>query len=140
MAMTVVEVRSVAGAPAVGSAGQRTVTIDRAADAGGFGLGYNGGELLLLALGACYANDAWREADKAGFRLRRVVVRVECAWGGDPVRAQDVRYAVSMEADASQKEVEAFAAHVDRVAEVHASLRAGTPVRLARVEAVGLTS
>lgn len=138
--MTLVEVLGVAGAPAVGAAGMRTVTIDRAADAGGHGLGYNGGELLLLALGACYVNDVYREADKEGLRVRRVRVRLECGWGGEPVRAQDVRYEVQIEADASREEVEAFAARVDRVAEVHASLRAGTAVRLARVEVVGPTS
>jgi organic hydroperoxide reductase OsmC/OhrA len=42
---------------AIGSAGLRTVTIDRTKEPGGYGLGFNGGELLLLAIGGCYSND-----------------------------------------------------------------------------------
>jgi len=43
---------------AEGSAGGRTVVVDRPDGvAGGQGLGFNGGELLALALGGCLAND-----------------------------------------------------------------------------------
>lgn len=68
-------------------AGQRTLTIDRAEEAGGSGLGYSGGDLLLLALGACYANDIYREAATRGIVVRGVQVEVAGGWGGDPVRA-----------------------------------------------------
>lgn len=130
--MTTAEVRARVGAPAVAWAGGRTVTIDRAAGAGGMGLGFNGGELLLLALGACYTNDIHREADKMGLRLRAVRVRVDAEWGGDPVRAQDVRYLVEVESDEDPARIEALVQHTDRVAEIHNSLRLGTPVRLVK--------
>jgi hypothetical protein len=46
-----VEVRNVAGEPAtVGNAGRHTLVVDRPADGGGRGLGFNGGELLYLAI------------------------------------------------------------------------------------------
>lgn len=134
--MTKAEVHAGPGAPAVGWSGGRALTIDRAADAGGMGLGYNGGELLLLALGACYTNDVYREAAKLGIAVRQVHVLVEADWGGDPVRARDVRYHVRVEADAEPARIEALIRHVDRVAEIHGSLRTGTPVALAGVEAV----
>jgi putative redox protein len=46
-----VEVRNVAGEPAaIGSAGPFTLVVDRPADGGGRGIGFNGGELVYLAL------------------------------------------------------------------------------------------
>ncbi len=131
MAQTRVTVRTVYDAGvAVGWAGHRTVTIDRAESAGGMGLGFNGGELLLLALGACYTNDVFREADKRKIRVRNVQVIVEGEWGGEPVRAQHVTFSARVEADADEAEIMDLIEHTDRVAEVHNSLRLGTPVRL----------
>ena len=49
-----VEVRNVAGeTTAVGSAGPHTLVVDRPADGGGRGLGFNGGQLLYLAIAGC---------------------------------------------------------------------------------------
>ena len=89
MAQTTVEIRSLADSSlAVGSAGSRTVTIDRSKDAGGFGLGFNGGELLLLAIGGCYSNDVFREADKMGIRIRSVRVEVSAECGHFPAHEE----------------------------------------------------
>jgi organic hydroperoxide reductase OsmC/OhrA len=132
MSETVINVRTVHGAStAVGWSGGRALTIDRATEAGGLGLGYNGGELLLLAIGACYTNDLYREAAKRGLSIRSVSLEVRCQWGGDPVRAQGVTYSPAVEADAPAVEIDALIAHTDRVAEVHNSLRLGTQVTLA---------
>jgi len=137
MAQTTVHVRTVHEAPtAVGWAGQRTLTIDRPEQAGGMGLGYSGGELLFLAIGACYCNDIFREAAKRAMVVRSVAVDVEGDWGGDPVRAQNVSFSVKVEAEAGEAEIRDLIAHTDRVAEIHNSLRLGTPVTLAGVQAV----
>jgi putative redox protein len=54
--------RNVAGeAAAIGSAGPYTLVVDRPADGGGRGLGFNGGQLLYLAIGGCVSNDLFRE-------------------------------------------------------------------------------
>jgi putative redox protein len=46
-----VEFRNTHGeAASIGSAGPYTLVVDRPADAGGQGLGFNGGELLYLAI------------------------------------------------------------------------------------------
>src|SRR5438270_4009019 len=101
MAQTTVRVSTLHNAPtAVGWAGSRTLTIDRPQEAGGMGLGYSGGELLLLALGACYTNDTFREAAKRDIDVRSVEVEVQADWDGDPVRAQNVMYSVRVEAHA----------------------------------------
>ena len=56
-----VELRNVAGeAAAIGSAGPFTLVVDRPVDGGGLGLGFNGGQLLYLAIGGCVSNDLFR--------------------------------------------------------------------------------
>jgi len=100
------------------------------------GLGYNGGELLLLAIGACYTNDIFREASKRGINVRSVQVDVEGEWGGQPVRAQNVRFSAKVEADASEKQIMKLIQHTDRVAEIHNSLRMATQVTLAHANAL----
>jgi uncharacterized OsmC-like protein len=88
------------GSFSVGWSGQHSLVIDRGPDDGGQGMGFNGGQLLLLALGSCYANDIFREAAKRGITVMGVRVVVECEWGGEPARAQNVRYSTRVEADA----------------------------------------
>ena len=126
-------VRSAPGAPSVGWSGTRTVTIDRSAAAGGMGLGYNGGELLLLALGACYTNDLYREAKKRGLEIRSIAVEVSASFPAEGAAAEDVRYDVDISASGSEADVRALVEATDKVAEIHNTLRVGTPVRLGTV-------
>src|SRR5215471_8927917 len=107
---------------AVGAAGARTVTIDRSKEAGGEGLGFNGGDLLLLAIGGCYSNDVFREASDRGMTVHAVEVRVTADWGGEPVRAQNVAFSVKVEADASAADILDLIRHTDCVAEIPNSL------------------
>ncbi|HEX6555012.1 MAG TPA: OsmC family protein [Ktedonobacteraceae bacterium] len=139
MAQTSVRVRTVQDAcVAVGWTGHRTLTIDRPEQAGGMGLGFNGGELLLLAIGGCYCNDLFREATKRGMVIKSVQVDVEADWGGDPVRAQNVTFAARIEAEASEADILALIEHTDRIAEIPNSLRLGTPVTLATAQAISV--
>jgi putative redox protein len=137
MSQTNVEIRTLSGGSlAVGSSGPRTVTIDRSTEAGGLGLGFNGGELLLLAIGGCYSNDIYREAAKRGIAVNSVRVKVDADWSGDPVRAQNVSFSVIVEADASEATILDLIRHTDEVAEIPNSLRLGTEVRLTDAKAV----
>lgn len=139
MAQTSIHVRTIEGASAaVGWSGPRTVTIDRSVSSGGLGIGFNGGELLLLALGACYTNDLYREAAKRTMTLKSVRVDVHGNWGGHPVRAQNVTFSVKVEGKASEKKIRDLIEHTDRVAEIHNSLRMGTKIDLTDVEAVSV--
>lgn len=92
--------------------------------------------MLLLAIGACYTNDLYREATKRRMALESVRVDVDGDWGGDPVRAQNVTFSVRVEARASKEEILKLILHTDEVAEIHNSLRMGTKVSLAKTEAV----
>jgi hypothetical protein len=61
-----------------------------------------------------------------------VTVRVSSDYEGDPAVSTPITYAVSVESDAPAEEIERLIAHVDRIAEIPNSLRAGTEVRLVR--------
>ncbi len=139
MPQTTVHIRSAhEGSFSVGWTGRHSLVVDRAPADGGQGVGFTGGELLLLAIGACYANDVFREADKRGFEVLGVRVVVECDWAGDPPRAQNVRLSTRVEAEADEEEIMDLMRHVDEIAEVHNSLRAGVDVELLEAEAVSM--
>jgi organic hydroperoxide reductase OsmC/OhrA len=128
-----VEVRSLPGVPtAVGSAPPFTLVVDRPREAGGGGLGFNGGELLYLAVAGCVSNDLFREAAKDGIALERVVVRVRGDFAGDPAVSGAVEYDVEC-AGAPAERLEELVRRVDAIAEIPNSLRGGTAVRLSAV-------
>src|SRR3954453_7173784 len=129
-----VEVRNVAGEPAaIGNAGPYTVVMDLPAEGGGRGIGFNGGQLLYLAVAGCVSNDLFREAEGFGVSLSRVKVTVRGDFGGDPAVSQEITYDVEIEGDAPPERLEELVAHVDRIAEIPNSLRLGTAVRLGSV-------
>jgi putative redox protein len=132
-----VEIRNVVGETApIGSAGPYTLVVDRPADGGGRGLGFNGGQLLYLALGGCVSNDLFREASACGIRLTSVRVLVRGDFGGDPVVSGDVFYEVEVAGDASRRKLEELVSRVDTIAEIPNSVRQGTQVKLTSVRIV----
>jgi putative redox protein len=122
----------------VGWSGQHSLVIDRGPDDGGQGMGFNGGQLLLLALGACYANDVFREAAGRDIDVVGIRVIVECEWADEPMRARNIQVSTRVEADASKDEIMDLIQHVDQIAEVHNTLRAGAEVELVEAEAVSV--
>lgn len=129
-----VETRNVAGqVTALGSAGQFTLVVDRPAEAGGGGRGFNGAQLMYLAIAGCISNDLFREALGRGIMLDQVVVRVDGDFVGDPAVSTEVGYEVELSGDADDITLRDLVDHVDRIAEIPNSLRGGTPVRLRRV-------
>lgn len=136
-----VQFRNVAGeAAAIGSAGPYTLVVDRPADGGGGGLGFNGGQLLYLAIGGCVSNDLFREAAARGIRLDTVRVRVRGDFTGDPPLSDPVSYDVELSGDASPEQLRALVEHVDAIAEIPNSVRRGTVVMIDRVEVASSTT
>jgi putative redox protein len=126
-----VEVRNVDGAvTALGAAGPHTLVVDSPAAAGGGGRGFNGGQLLHLAVAGCVSNDLFREAAKRGIGLTRVVITADGGYGGEPVVSTGISYSVEIEGLATEEELGALVRHVDEVAEIPNSLRVGTQVQL----------
>ena len=107
--------------------------MDRPADGGGRGVGFNGGQLLYLAIAGCVSNDLFREARADGIALERVRVVVDGDFQGDPPVSTEVTYDVEVAGDASTEELERLVAKVDAIAEIPNSLREATAVRLGRV-------
>jgi len=87
MASVTVELRNVTGTQAaLGWAGAHTIVVDRAEGrAGGMGLGFNGAELLALALGGCFCNDLRYVAESRGVALHNIAVSVTLHLEGDPL-------------------------------------------------------
>ena len=126
-----VETRTVSGRPAaVGSAGPFTLVVDRPADGGGDGIGFNGGQLLYLAVAGCVSNDLYREAAGFGIALDRVRVIVRGDFSGDPPVSENVEYEVEIAGEAPEERLRELVEHVDRIAEIPNSLRRGTSVAL----------
>jgi len=131
-----VEVRNVDGAvTALGAAGPFTLVVDSPPEAGGGGRGFNGGQLLHLAVAGCVSNDLFREAARREITLTRVVVTVDGGYGGQPVVSTGISYSVEVAGPAPEADLIALVNHVDAIAEIPNSLRLGTPVTLDRVNA-----
>ncbi len=135
-----VEVRNVAGEPAaIGNAGPYTVVMDRPVDGGGRGIGFNGGQLLYLAIAGCVSNDLFREAAADGIDLSHVRVVVRGDFSGDPAVSTPIEYELELNGEAPAEALRALARRVDEIAEIPNSLRGATPVALGAVRATGTT-
>jgi organic hydroperoxide reductase OsmC/OhrA len=84
-----VELRNVAGTEAaLGWAGAHTLVVDRPEGvAGGGGVGFNGGQLLALAIGGCLCNDLRYAGHAVGVALGEIAVSVTLELGGEPAVA-----------------------------------------------------
>ena len=129
MVSMTVELRNVEGTEAaMGWAGGHTIVVDRPdGKAGGRGLGFNGAELLALAIGGCFCNDLRYVAHDMGVGLGKIAIRVTVELAGDPLLMTAATMAVSCEMlDGSnpQKVIE----RTKSISMVANSLRRGIPV------------
>lgn len=92
MPSVTVELRSIDDSEAaLGWAGGHTVVVDRPlGNAGGAGLGFNGAQLLGLAVGGCYCNDLRYASHELGVPLEAITVTVEVSLAGDPLLATKI--------------------------------------------------
>jgi organic hydroperoxide reductase OsmC/OhrA len=96
MSSTTIEYRLKPGTRAAeGRAALHSVIADRPeGKAGGMGLGFNGGELLALAIGGCFCNDLQALADEAGVTISDLSLSVTLDFGGKPSRTVGARMSV----------------------------------------------
>ena len=130
-AMTV-ELRSIPETEAtVAWAGGHTIVVDRPeGKAGGMGLGFNGGQLLGLALGGCFCNDLHYVAHEQGVHLTSLLVTVTVQFEGAPLLATNA--AIDVDATASDPAAD-LASVIQRAREISAvsnSVQRGFPVEL----------
>src|SRR3569623_1043679 len=80
---------------AMGWADGHTLVIDRApGKAGGMGLGFNGGQMLALAIGGCFCNDLRYMAEAMAMTLDDVSVDVSIELAGQPMRVTSATMSV----------------------------------------------
>lgn len=131
-AMTV-ELRSIpdTGA-AVAWAGNHTIVVDRPeGKAGGMGLGFNGGQLLGLALGGCFCNDLHYVAHEQGVRLTSVRVRVTVQFEGTPLLATNAAIEVDAVASDPGADLAGVIRRAREISTVSNSVQRGFPVAFA---------
>lgn len=91
-----------------------------------YGSSINGGELLFTALATCFCNDIYREAAKRKMIINSVEVNVEGEFGGEGDPASNINYITKIDApNYSQQEINDLILYVDKVAEIHNTLRKG---------------
>lgn len=129
MASMQVSLRSVPGTrAALGWAGGHTVVIDRAEGrAGGMGLGFNGGQMIALAIGGCFCNDLRYVADAMGMELDAIEVAVEIELDGTPLCVTSATMTVHVTAAAGVDVAEVIR-RAEADSTVSNSVRTGFPV------------
>ena len=114
---------------AVGWAGAHTVVVDRPeGKAGGKGLGFNGGQLLGLAIGGCFCNDLHYVAHEMGLRLTSVEVDVVVSFEGSPLLATGAVLRARVSAAEKGADIEDLIKRAQAVSTVSNSLKRGIPV------------
>ena len=104
-----VQTRNVDGqVTSLGTAEQFTLVVDRPTEGGGGGLGFNGGQLLYLAVAGCISNDLFREARVADIELESVRVKVGGNFVGEPAVSDELLYEVEVKGDAPEERLWAW--------------------------------
>ena len=132
MTQMTVSFRSIDGTEAaVGWAGPHSLVADRpAGTAGGEGLGFNGGQLLALAIGGCLCNDLHYVAHERGVRLRDIQVEVTVSFDGDPLLATAASVKVAVQSDDDRADIAAIIDQAINTSTVSNSIARGIPVAL----------
>lgn len=113
------------------STGGDVKTISIQAKAQGKGSSINGGELLFAALATCFCNDIYREAAKRKMDIHSIDVTVDGKFGKEGEPGSEINYkALVIAPEHSQEEINDLIHYVDRIAEIHNTLRKGTSVTL----------
>lgn len=131
MGSTTIEYRTLPGTrAAVGVSGGHSVIADRPTGKfGGMGLGFNGGELLALAIGGCFCNDMQAIADETGVEIADLQVSVTIDFDGQPSRATGAR----MDVDCTLADGSDASRLIERakgITTIGNSLTAGVPVAI----------
>jgi organic hydroperoxide reductase OsmC/OhrA len=125
-----VKLRGIPGTEAsLGWAGAHSVVVDRPeGKAGGQGLGFNGGQLLGLAIGGCLCNDIYYVAHDMGIALASVAVDVAVTFEGTPLLATAAVVQIAVEAADKKADIETLIQRARAISTVSNSIARGLPV------------
>jgi uncharacterized OsmC-like protein len=96
----------------------------------GQGSSVNGGELLFLSIATCFCNDIYREAATRELKIDSVEVSVSGHFGGIGEPCSNIVYRTKILSPEHQEAINELINHVDKIAEIHNTLRRGVTVRL----------
>ena len=127
-----VSLRNVPGTQAaMGWAGSHTLVIDRAeGKAGGMGLGFNGGQMIALAIGGCFCNDLRYMAESMGIELEDVAVDVSIELDGTPLVVRSATIQAHVTSADTSADLSELLRRTEADSTVSNSVRAGFPVRV----------
>jgi uncharacterized OsmC-like protein len=94
----------------------------------GQGSSVNGAEFLFLSLATCFCNDIYREAVRRNINIQSIEVTVWGEFGKEGEPASSISYNTTIQSDAPPNEISALIDHVDKIAEIHNTLRKGVKV------------
>ena len=115
---------------AIGWADGHTIVVDRpGGKAGGRGLGFNGGQLLGLAIGGCFCNDLHYVAHDMGIRLASIAVDVTVAFEGNPLIAKSATLRVAVSATDKGADVSGVIRRAQEISAVSNSIKRGIAVQ-----------
>jgi organic hydroperoxide reductase OsmC/OhrA len=137
MASATVHLRNIPGIEAAaGWTGGHTIVVDRPeGKAGGMGLGFNGGQLLALAIGGCFCNDLRYVSHDMGIDLAEIEVEVDLELEGSPLIATRATMRVRAMAADPAVDVSAVIARAAEISTVANSLKRGFAVETSAVSA-----
>lgn len=130
MTTMTVQLRSIPDTEAaLGWAEGHTIVVDRPdGKAGGMGLGFNGGQLLGLAIGGCFCNDLQYVAHDMGILLASVQVAVSVAFEGTPMLVKEATMQVAATPVDKNADIDAVIARAKEISSVGNLLSRGIPV------------
>lgn len=133
MGTTTIDYRILPGTRAsIGVSGVHSAIADRPqGKSGGMGLGFNGGELLALAIGGCFCNDMQAIADQMGLVIADLKVSVSIDFAGEPSRASEARMSVECRLGDARDPSELIE-RAKEVTTIGNSLRSGFPVEISK--------
>jgi organic hydroperoxide reductase OsmC/OhrA len=98
--------------------------------AGGMGLGFNGGQLLGLAIGGCFCNDLQYVAHDMGIILASIEVNVTVTLEGNPLLATQAKMRVDVTAVDKTTDTGGIIRRAQEISAVSNSLKRGVPVQI----------
>ena len=125
---------------AVGWAGSHTIIADRPeGKAGGLGLGFNGAQLLALAIGGCFCNDLRYVAEELDVELAEISIKVSLEMEGRPLVATSGHMSVKCRtSDGSNPGI--IVERAKQSCMVSNSLARGFPVNISLTDEPGLVN
>lgn len=127
-----VKVKLVEGTMGVATAGPHAVVVDRSLANGGTYLGMVGGELLLAAVGTCLMTTLIGAARARSIELTRLEFDVSGTHEDAPSRYTAIDVVATVEADASQEELDKLLRIAERACTVSNTISRSAPITVAR--------